>query len=601
MEEKKTPPTFSWIGRGDVTPLPTDYSPTYLEGKWKINNDTIAAYTTKHPDFDYFYQWMRYLFPDNTKSESFVHRGIPAELEPFFHEYINQAISQNINPNSLHLDSKSLKDFDKNLALHLHRMATDAEQNHEESESSVDSGLYWYRRLYNNPYFKKSVSTDYWDQEYDWRCQAIKELSQSLPQEEQIGLLKDMISTLDIKISYIFLRRKQIKEDYARRKASSSKKITPKTKKTFLHSFPIQLIDALRRATHKSNQSSPNSRKYYSIPNAQIEIENSKIKTLEHAFSLMPNKLDEASREHVRSVYLDQVCTTPPKSIFQQACVDLQEYLDMYTTTPDEVQKYKQYIQTYCLRYYCGVWSYSPPLKDGYTTVPRNKPALERFLDNIIGSYCRTYSDRANIVARTIIPVYLNNPIEQCKERYQSYVSKNFADGHLRSDIPLRAGAYRINKDIQDLWIDGYLPPRTMQNNVFSNKDIENICSFMEKHCSPAHELLAGSKLPWATKETFRKAWERFYQTQLDFSPSAVPAYCDVLDIYLVYSLIVLRTFVSYKETLTMTTELFDCFTEYINKKNSRSHKATCQDSVTSAEDSKQPDENRSGTGTGQP
>jgi hypothetical protein len=48
----------------------------------------------------------------------------------------------------------------------------------------------------------------------------------------------------------------------------------------------------------------------------------------------------------------------------------------------------------------------------------------------------------------------------------------------------------------------------------------------------------------------------------------------------------------------TIQTELID---EYINKKNSRSHKATCQDSVTSAEDSKQPGANRSGTGTGQP
>lgn len=84
MEEKKPSPTFFWKGAGDVTPLPTDYSTKYLEGKWNIHHDRIGEYITKHPDFDYLYQWMRYESPEFKKKESYKHRGIPAELEPFF-------------------------------------------------------------------------------------------------------------------------------------------------------------------------------------------------------------------------------------------------------------------------------------------------------------------------------------------------------------------------------------------------------------------------------------------------------------------------------------------------------------------------------------
>lgn len=601
MEEKKPSPTFIWKGTGDVTPLPTDYSPKYLEGKWDINDDIIAAFTTKNPEFDYFYQWMRYVSPEAKRDEHYIHRGIPAELEPFFHEYICHAREQGVDPKSLQDKSDDLKFFDKSLALHLHHMASNAEEAHSEETESVNSGLYWYRLLYNNPFFAKHISIDYWDREYDWRCQAIKELSQSLPVEERISFLKDMLSTLDIKISYVLLRRKQIKENSSNKKSSAKRQSSQRTKYSFLYSFPMQLINELRKSKRTKNTVPSNQRKEYFIPNPRLEIDNPEIRTMENAFPLMlSSHVNESTRAYIRSVYLDQICTTPTKSTFQKECEELQAYLDLYSTSPEKQQKYKEYAQHYCLRYYCRFWYSSPPLRDAFTNYPTNKLALDRLMDNIIGSYYRTYLEKVNSTAY-IIQVYLNNPVEQCKYRHLAYKYIAFENGKLKTDLHLRNDALRINQDIQSLWIDGFLPSRTLQNNLFSKKDLEHICDFMEKHCSPAHELLAGSKLPWATKETFRKAWERFYQTQLDFSPSAVPAYCDVLDIYLVYSLIVLRTFVSYKETLTMTTELFDCFTEYINKKNSRSHKATCQDSVTSAEDSKQPGANRSGTGTGQP
>ena len=601
MEENKTPPTFTWTGYGDVTPLPTDYSPKYLEGRWKINDSKISAYITKHLDFEYFYQWMRYVSPEHHRTEPFDYRGIPAELEPFFHEYIKEAISRKIKPDSLQLDERILKDFDNDLALHLHRMASAAEQNYKESDNSVDSGLYWYRRLYDNLYFQKSVSIDYWDREYDWRCNAIKKLSQELPQEEQIGLLKDLICTLDIKLAYVCARRKQIKEDAEQEKTHLKKKPSCKIKETFLHTFPLQLIEKLRRFSEPKGTPASNSRKSYSVRNASLGIENSSVMTLEDAFPLMLTNIDARLREQVRATYLNHTCTTPQKSVFQQSCEDLQSYLDMYAATPEEIKKRKKYIQDYCLRYYRGLWHYAPPLDDSVNPISKSKPALDRFIDNIIGSYCRTYSDMIKEKAALILPKYNNKPEEQCQKSYDEYLSLDGKYRDERAKFILQSKAQSINEVLQTLWIDYFLPPRTLQDNVFSDEDLDNICNFMEHHCSVAHEVLQGQKLPWATKDTFQKAWKRFYQTQNEFTSDAVPAYCDILDIYLVYAMLVLRTWVSFDETVHTTSMLLDCFIEYMNNRNGRSHKATCQDSVTSAEDSKQPDANRSGTGTGQP
>ena len=284
-----------------------------------------------------------------------------------------------------------------------------------------NSGLYWYRLLYNNPFFAKHISLDYWDREYDWRCQAIKELSQSLPVEERISFLKDMLSTLDIKISYVLLRRKQIKENSSNKKSSAKRQSSQRTKYSFLYSFPMQLINELRKPKRTKNTVPSNQRKEYFIPNPRLEIDNPEIRTMENAFPLMlSSHVNESTRAYIRSVYLDQICTTPTKSTFQKECEELQAYLNLYSTSPEKQQKYKEYAQHYCLRYYCQFWYSSPPLRDAFSNYPTNKLALDRLMDNIIGSYYRTYLEKVNSTAY-IIQVYLNNPVEQCKYRHLSY------------------------------------------------------------------------------------------------------------------------------------------------------------------------------------
>lgn len=127
MEVDNNSSTFDWINTTDVPPLPTDYSTSYLEGKWGIHHEKIGDNITKHPLFDYFYQWMRYVSPDATHKDPYLKRGIPAELEPFFHEYITEVQSQEIPCDSLENDQEVLKNFDKYFSLHLHRKAVTAE------------------------------------------------------------------------------------------------------------------------------------------------------------------------------------------------------------------------------------------------------------------------------------------------------------------------------------------------------------------------------------------------------------------------------------------------------------------------------------------
>lgn len=615
MEVDNNSSTFDWINTTDVPSLPTDYSTSYLEGKWNLHHGKIGNYITKHPLFDYFYQWMRYVSPDATHKDPYVQRGIPAELEPFFHEFITEAQAQKITYDSLENDQEVLKSFDKHFSLHLHRKAVTAEAEnaskscHDENssieEDAVESGLYWYRRLYENRYFKNAVSLDYWDREYDWRCQAIKELSQALPQDEQISLLKDIISILDVKIAYVFVRRKQIIEKakmHKKERAASKQQAPAKKQRTFLQTFPLQLINAIRQPIKTSNFPIQKSRKAYRIPNIPLKKAGLNVESLEAAFPLMQkNLIDEESRKYVRSVYLNHVCTTPPKSKFQQSCDELQSYLDLYITTPQDIDKYKDYIFQYCQYYFFSFWR-------GYDQVPNDsisstnpKTALEKFAENIISSYYSVFLQKFQHVAEFIIPIMTADPVASCNSRKDHYVQHNFDNGTLKSDMPQKFGSALLKQTLQELWAGELFPIQTMPESKMSDEEISQISSIMAHWCNDVHLILSDTTLPWATKDTFQNAWNRYYQTQADFSPDVMIAYADVLDAYLTYGMFVLRTWISYKEAQSTTLDMFNLLTEYINKKKSRPPKAACQDSAVTPEDSKQSDADRSGRETVRP
>lgn len=91
MDKKVKNPVFTWKSYGDSTPLPSDYSQNMLKEKWNRSRPLIKKEIANNPIFDDFYKWMRYCSPEIPHSDDYKARGVPAELEPFFHEYCMEA------------------------------------------------------------------------------------------------------------------------------------------------------------------------------------------------------------------------------------------------------------------------------------------------------------------------------------------------------------------------------------------------------------------------------------------------------------------------------------------------------------------------------
>lgn len=606
MDDSNKSASFSWRTQVDAPALPVDYSAKESGKRWGYHHDTVGTHIIKNPIFNEMYQWQRYFQYDPNERSKYNNNGIPVELEPFFHEFMDQVIDHGLMPDAFK-NKDTLDKFNYDFSLHLHRLATSSEAEASQKttkethtqirEEAVSSNLYLYRQMYKNNGFQKSVTKDYWDCEFDWRCQAIKELSQNLPLSEQVDFLKDMINTLDVKLGYLLTRNKQLQKEAQSPPNNSFKQ------NSFIHSFPIELLSSLRKSVQIETKGPkhPNNRGF-EIPNPLFSHEGVNARTLEEAFQASKKyNLSKEAIEHIRDTYLNEICSAPPKCDFQLSCENLQSYLDLYITTPEDINTYKEHLEGYCFTFFAALWMYTPPPDDYFTTSSNQKNVLERYIENTVTSFVRTFQKRIADIPEFIIPWYLNSPLIGCRKRQYAFQSNYVIDGILQSDIPLKIGADLIKHNLQQLWVEELFPVSTLPDRQMSDDEIKQICNEMAKHCNQAHITFCGKQLIWATADTFFDAWKRYYEIQNSFTADTVIAYGNILDLYLTYGMLVLRAWVSFQRITATSLDMLDSLTEFINYQKGRPPEATCQDSVTSVEDSKQPGANRSGTGTGQP
>lgn len=417
MAEQNPNPTFQWRSQADKPALPTDYTPSALAATWGFHHDTIAKYITMHPIFDPFYQWMRYANKEVVGSSPYKHRGIPAELEPFFHAYLDFLFPA--NEASKVNNKTSINEQARLFSLNLYQKAVAAEKAYEKDhigsgeaqptnsneDDAVHSGLYWYRRLYENPHFQNAVLGDYWRKEYAWRCQLIEELSLQLPQVQQIHELKTMISYMDIRIAYLLCCvERSTESNEIETQSITLDKSGFEFEDSFLSTFPPQLIHSMRNTNRKVDpRLLYTKRTEYIIPNIPIHVDNPKIKDMKDAFNLISKpKTDSAIRRDIQSEYLNLVCDIPAKSDFQKASEDLQNYLNLYSTTDHDLETYNRFIVNCCFRTYRNIMWYSIPMIDDVMGQPINDAALQQFVETSVSNfYSLFYYPIAHIVSFT--------------------------------------------------------------------------------------------------------------------------------------------------------------------------------------------------------
>lgn len=613
MAEQNPNPTFQWRSQADKPALPTDYTPSSLEAAWGFHHGTIAKYITMHPTFDTFYQWMRYATKEDVGSSPYKHRGIPAELEPFFHAYLDFLFPAN---DSNKVSNKiSINEQERLFSLNLYQKAVAAEKAYEKDHigsaeahptnsnesDAVHSGLYWYRRLYENPHFQNAVSGDYWRKEYAWRCQLIEELSLQLPQVQQIQELKTMISYMDIQIAYLLCCVEQSKNaDECENQGITLDESGFEFEDSFLSTFPPQLINHTRTPDRTvDSRWLYTKRTGYVIPNVPIQIDNPKIKYMEDAFNLISKpKTDSAIRRDIQSKYLNLVCDIPEKSAFQKASEDLQNYLSLYTTTSHDLEKYRRYIHHRCLLFYRDIMWYNIPIPDDCIGYPAISTALQQFVNSAISSFYNSFCEGISDILATLRTAYFSEPTVYCSKHCNA-INDLVSQGLNTRESLYNSWAFKFKRDLQRLWPTSLLGPVSLLDTEFSQDVLDKICFLMAENCHAAN-CAYGVMIDWTSEDLFRAAWKRYFQTQA-LDETTTPAYGNPLDILLSTGLLIVSTWISINSTLQITMNMFTKLTAYINEKNDRPPKAACQDSAVTPEDSKQSDANRSGRETVRP
>ena len=129
-QEKKT---FEWTSFGDSVPFALDYSAKELQERWKISRGFITAFITKFPSFEDFFLRMCYTEGAMIKGDTYKMKGVPAEVEPFFRFYIEEAqknqwyFIKGKENFPLTIDEENLAEFEKFFCRELYKKATEAE------------------------------------------------------------------------------------------------------------------------------------------------------------------------------------------------------------------------------------------------------------------------------------------------------------------------------------------------------------------------------------------------------------------------------------------------------------------------------------------
>ena len=402
MKKNDEKGTFSCVQHGDTTPFPLDYTAKEVEHKWRIHRDHIRSYILYSPSFVGFYRWMRYVNADDVVDEKYEHRGIPVELEPFFHAYLDEYMKGDWNS-----DESKLQEFEHEFCKKLHKEACALEQKVCREEKHVDStngasankrdsnvapnALYWYRRLYENTGFQETISASYWEREYNYRAELIRELSLKLPLEMQVAQLQKVIASMDTQIaSMLYIINGENKNKATNQNHS------------FLATFPQEVIGKLRDRVTKAN--GPSGRVGYNVHNFTIATEvcgETKEKSLEKFFDdIRSNKNTKSTRDAVRPYYLQDVCKIPEQSEFQRVCIQLQKYIDTYVDDKKTQEEQERYIIRRCKVYYEPFFYLSATpvghLQPGYDRSAGAEIVIDELISSLYSDFYRKYNHEIN-------------------------------------------------------------------------------------------------------------------------------------------------------------------------------------------------------------
>lgn len=576
MKKNDEKGTFLWVQHGDKMPFPLDYTAEEVEQKWRISRDLIRPYLLNSSLFADFYRWMRYANAIGNEEDKFIHKGIPIELEPFFHRYLDEYVKTDRSS-----DESALQEFEHELCKMLHREACALEQKTCQEEKRVGSAngesvnkldldfapneLYWYRRLYENKAFQGAVSLSYWEQEYAYRCELLRELSLQLPLEMQVAQLQKVMASMDTQIAYMLYMIN----------GEQGNKVTNK-KNLFLTTFPQELIGKLRDRVVKSNKAA--GRAGYRVHDFTIATEvcgETMEKSLEkYCDDIRSNANTKATREAVRPYYLQDVCKIPEQSEFQKVCIQLQKYIDTYVDYEKTQEERECYIVRRCKVYYEPFFSLSATpighLQPGYDRSTGAEIVIDELISALYSDFYRKYNHEINTICN------INRDVERYCNIINKWADEAEQGGRAKEDIVSHC-TQRYFSVIRSMCNDHILENPSILESRLSPKDIAVLSQTIVEQCKSACYEFNRSECEWMNEDTLQKWWMRYNEICFGSDQSIPLAGTSKEDIHLYTALFICRVRAECRITQATTSKVYSIFVEHLRKRKGGMHNASHQ------------------------
>lgn len=542
MSDNVKTKTFDWVESATrYPPFPTDYTRQELEAYWKVNADDIRSYIMNFKKFTNFYLWMRYTHPDKHELTKKTGKGVPAELEPFFSIYINEAIRFNeaeavrnqeltgTQGNKLWLeDDDKVSEFEHQLCKKLHERVM--KETIMPKDGMPSENEYWYRRLYSNEAFQNDISLAYWEQEYEFRCKRIRELSLQLPQSLQISQLQHAIVNMDSQIATMLYI---INRDGFHRNVGAEPKSIIKT-------FPQELIKNMRTCNTKRQDS--NGRVRYTVHDFEFTIHrngNEETKYLSEFFNDMKDlKKRRQIREAIRPHYLKDVCKIPEKTMFQKACEQLQQYLNNYVNRSEkygEIEKYIIYrIKTYFMSF---LWFGASPtgiISPGADHTVGTHTVIDELIASMYTEFYLRHIDTIGYICRGSYS--LDKEIERISKQFEVDESKGS-----RRECTFRRQALYYSEMVQSVCMYEIPKHSSLRKCLLNQEQMRSISKQMEKSCIELYGLFNGKPQDWMNEVNFIRLWERYNDVLINYDGSAAFAFTAEEDVKLCSALFLCR------------------------------------------------------------
>jgi hypothetical protein len=222
-------------------------------------------------------------------------------------------------------------------------------------------------------------------------------------------------------------------------------------------------------------------------------------------------------RKAIRPHYLRDACKIPEKTLFQNACEQLQQYLDNYANTDEDYQEIEKYVIYRVKTYFMSLlWFGASPTGMMMPGANHNVGAYT-IIDEIIASmYTNFYMQNINTIGYVCRGTY---SLDKELKRISAQFEVDESDGYPK-ECTFRKLALQYHEMIRSVCIYPIPQSNSLKDCILSQEQINFISKQMEQCCVELYAIFCGKPHDWMNEAYFRTLWKRYNEVLITYDGS---------------------------------------------------------------------------------